>query len=79
MTVRQVLIMICAGMSSTIGQYAMTAAFRYAPPKEISIFDFTQIIFSAVMGLAFFGQIPSHYSLIAYVLLIAASLIQFRS
>ena len=79
MTVRQVLIMICAGMSSTIGQYAMTAAFRYAPPKEISIFDFTQIIFSAVMGLAFFGQIPSHYSLIAYVLLIVASLIQFRS
>ena len=79
MSVRQVLIMICAGLSSTLGQYAMTAAFRYAPPKEISVFDFTQIVFSAIMGLAFFGQIPTVYSLIAYVLLILASVIQLRA
>ena len=79
MSAYQVAMMILAGSSSTIGQYAMTAAFRYAPPTEISIFDFTQIVFSAIMGLVIFGQVPPPLSILAYILLISASLIQFSA
>jgi drug/metabolite transporter (DMT)-like permease len=78
MTGLQILIMLLAGLSSAAGQFLLTAAFRYAPPKEISVFDFTQILFSAVMGLMIFGQIPTHFSMIAYAFLILASLLQLR-
>ncbi len=73
----QVLCMLLAGASCTAAQYALTNAYRYAPPKDISIYDSTQIIFSGLLGFMLFQQVPGLTSWIAYLLIIAASVLLF--
>ncbi len=36
----------------------MTLAYLARPAKEISVFDYTQVLFSAALGFFMFGQIP---------------------
>ena len=66
----QLLSLLGAGLAATGGQFAITAAYSYAPAKEISVFDYTQIIFVAVLGLIFFSELPDIFSIIGYLILI---------
>ena len=77
MTIRQVLFLLGAGSASAMAQYCLTASYRYASPKDISVFDCTQIIFSGILGYMLFRQIPDRWSLIAYMLIILASVLLF--
>lgn len=77
MTAQQFICLLLAGGSCTAAQYSLTWAYRCASPKDISIYDSTQIIFSAVMGFVIFGQIPIVTSFIAYTLIILASALLF--
>ena len=77
MTIRQVLFLLGAGSASAMAQYCLTASYRYASPKDISVFDCTQIIFSGILGYMLFRQIPDRWSLIAYILIIMASVLLF--
>ena len=55
----------------------VTAAYTYAPAREISVYDYTQIMFSAIMGLLVFGQLPDMLSFVGYCVIIAAGVIMF--
>lgn len=77
MTWTQLLILICAGISAAGGQFTITAAYSYAPAREISVFDYTQIIFAAGLGFFVFGQIPDRLSIIGYVIICGVSLTMF--
>ena len=59
------------------GQFGVTAAYTYAPAREISVYDYTQIMFSAIMGLLVFGQLPDMLSFVGYCVIIAAGVIMF--
>ena len=50
MTWGQFFCLIGAGASAALGQFGVTLAYANAPAKEISVFDYTQVIFSAVLG-----------------------------
>lgn len=65
--------LIMAGVAAMGGQLNITAAYTYAPAKEISVFDYSQIIFAAVLGFFFFGQLPDLYSVLGYVLIVGAA------
>lgn len=73
----QVLTLLGAGLAAAGGQFSITAAYTYAPAKEISVYDYTQIIFSTIMGFLFFGQIPDIFSFIGYAVICGASVIMF--
>jgi drug/metabolite transporter (DMT)-like permease len=73
----QVAYMLLAGSSCAAAQYALTNAYRFAPPKDISIYDSSQILFSGLLGYLFFRQIPTLTSWIAYIFIIAASALLF--
>ena len=77
MTVQQTLILLLAGLAAAGGQFTITFAYSYAPAKEISIYDYTQIIFAAALGFLFFGQIPDFYSIIGYVIIAGMSFAMF--
>lgn len=77
MTAQQFVSLILAGASCAAAQYSLTWAYRCASPKDISIYDSTQIIFAAVMGFFIFGQIPPLTSFIAFALIILASVVLF--
>ena len=76
-TPKQFLILIGAGLGAACGQFSITAAYKCAPAREISIYDYSQIIFTAILGFLFFGEIPDVLSFLGYVLIIGASLFMF--
>ncbi len=77
MSPAQLCFLLMAGLAAAGGQFTITAAYSNAPAKEISIFDYTQIIFAAALGFFLFGQIPDVYSVIGYVIICSASLFLF--
>ena len=77
MTIAQLVILICAGIAAAGGQFSITAAYSYAPAREISVFDYTQIIFAALMGFIAFGDIPDKFSIIGYVIICSVSVAMF--
>lgn len=77
MSGRQLLYLIGAGLSAAGGQFAITAAYCHAPAKEISVYDYSQILFSAMLGFFLFGDRPDIYSLIGYVIICGMAVLVF--
>lgn len=71
MTVKQVLLLITAGIFGTGGQFGITLAYSLAPPKEIALFDYSIVIFAALFGFIFFFQIPDLWSIAGYIIIFA--------
>jgi drug/metabolite transporter (DMT)-like permease len=53
----------------------ITLAYSFAAAKDISIFTYASIIFTAIFGFILFGETPDLLSTIGYVVIISASLI----
>ena len=77
MTLKQTLILIGAGLAAAGGQFGVTTAYYNAPARDISVYDYSQILFSAILGYIAFRQIPDFYSLIGYVIIISMAIIVF--
>ena len=73
MTMNQFLILLMAGLMAAGGQFSITTAYNYAPGKEISIFDYSQILFAAILGFVFLDQIPDLASIVGYVIIIGTA------
>ena len=73
----QILTLLGAGLAAAGGQFGITAAYYHAPAKEISIYDYSQIIFSTILGFFLFGQVPDRYSVLGYVIICAMALWMF--
>lgn len=69
--------LLLAGLAASGGQFAITAAYCCAPAREISIYDYSQIIFSAVLGFLVFGQIPDALSWLGYIIICMMAVMMF--
>jgi drug/metabolite transporter (DMT)-like permease len=74
----QWLYLILAGVSASLGQFSITTAYKYAPAKEISVFDYTQVVFAALLGFAFLGQVPVPMSIIGYTIIICMAVLRWN-
>lgn len=79
MTTGQLLLLLAAGAAATGGQLSITAAYTKAPAKEISVFDYSQIVFAALLGFVFLGELPDIYSCIGYVIIIGAAVWKMKA
>ncbi len=77
MSAEQVLFLIGAGVSAAGGQFGITSAYCYAPAKEISVYDYSQLIFAMILGFVIFRQIPDGLSILGYLIIIAAAVVMF--
>lgn len=77
MTMTQLIYLILAGVFASIGQFGVTLAYKYAPSKEISIFDYSNIIFSAIISFIIFGVLPDYLSVLGYIIIFGASFYMF--
>ena len=78
MTPSQWLCLIGAGVAASGGQFNITAAYQNAPAKDISVFDYTQVIFAAFLGMIFLSEFPDIYSIIGYIVIIGAAVIKWN-
>ena len=75
MTFYQLSMLLLAGISATIGQYGVTFAYKFAAAKNISVFDYSQVLFSGIFGYMFFGEFPDFQSLIGYIIVISVGVV----
>lgn len=73
MTWQQVLILFGAGASAALGQFGITLAYGYAEPREIAVFDYSNILFTAAFGFLFFAQVPDAWSVLGFVAILVAA------
>lgn len=77
MSTTQLVYLLLAGLFAAGGQFSVTAAYTYAPAKEISVFDYSQVVFAAIMGFVLFGQVPDAFSFLGYFIICATAIAMF--
>lgn len=76
MTLLQLTYLLLAGVMACIAQYTVTLAYKFAPAKEVSLYGYTQIIFSALLGFVFVYELPDIFSIIGYVIIVSSSILK---
>ncbi|MBE6741354.1 MAG: DMT family transporter [Ruminococcaceae bacterium] len=70
MTTKQLVYLLLVGVCAAGGQFGITAAYTYAPSREISVYDYSNIVFVAIEGYLFLGkQIPDILSIVGYIII----------
>lgn len=77
MSLLQFVFLILAGVAAAGGQFSITKAYTKAPARDISVFDYTQVLFAALLGFIFLDQIPDMLSLIGYVIIIGSAVFKW--
>ncbi len=76
-TVYQLAMLLLCGLCATIAQFSITAAYTCAPAREISVYDYSQVIFAAIIGFFLFDQVPDVFSFAGYALIIAMAVLNY--
>lgn len=66
------------GIVATVFQLLMTAAYKYAPASELSIYSYASIIFSAILGFFIWGEVPVIFTVVGVVLILIGAYTIFR-
>lgn len=78
MTTQQFIYLLLVGVCAAGGQFAITAAYTFAPSREISVYDYSNIVFTAIEGYLFLGhQIPDALSIVGYFIICAMAVWMF--
>lgn len=73
----ELMLLILLGILAAIGQIALTFAYKGSPASEISIYDYSNIIFSSVLAYTFLNEVPDIMSISGGLLILSASAILY--
>ncbi len=79
MTAAQVAVLFGAGAGAALGQFGVTLAYRFAAPRDVAVYDYSNIIFTAALGFLLFGQIPDALSIAGMALVLAAAVLRMKT
>ena len=74
MSLKQFIFLVLAGCSAAIAQLCVTAAYQNAPARDISVFDYSQVVYAAMFGFLLWGEIPDAWSFLGYAIIIGTAL-----
>ena len=74
---RQIICLLVSGLFVAAGQICITQAYHYAPAREISVYEYTQVVFSALLGFLFLYEIPDALSFLGYILICGMGVVSF--
>ena len=78
MTSKQLVYLLMVGVCAAGGQFSITAAYTFAPSREISVYDYSNVIFTAISGYFFLGgQVPDLWSFFGYFIICAMAVWMF--
>ena len=78
MSREQLIFLLLTGISATGGQLCITKAYTKAAARDISVFDYSQILFAAALGMIFLAEAPDVFSWIGYVIIIGTAIAKWR-
>jgi drug/metabolite transporter (DMT)-like permease len=71
---RELTALILTGIFAAGGQYFLTLAYTHGPAGEVSIYNYTQVVFSILIGFILWREIPDFLSTAGAILIIGAAL-----
>lgn len=74
---KEFLLLLVMGISAMGGQIFLTNSYHYAKASEVSIYAYSNIIFSAILAGVVWGVIPDFMSIIGIFVIILASFMNF--
>ncbi len=78
MTTQQLVFLLLVGVCAAGGQFGITAAYTFAPSREISVYDYSNIVFTAIEGYLFLGhQVPDLLSIVGYLVICSMAVWMF--
>ncbi|EOA6594268.1 DMT family transporter [Vibrio vulnificus] len=70
-----ILILILVGIFTQIGQFGLTKAMQTQTAGNASAYSYVQIVFSALLGVVLFNEVPSIWTLLGGSLIVTGALI----
>ncbi len=77
-TLIQLVYLILTGVFAALGQLTLTHAYRFAPASEVSIYNYTNIIFSGIIGFLIWKEVPDVLSLLGSCLIIGVAVVVYQ-
>ena len=74
LTQQQLVLLLCAGLCGGVAQILMTEAYRHAEASTVAPFEYTSMILGIIVGYFAFGDIPTIYTLIGGIIVVAAGM-----
>lgn len=74
----QLLSLVSLGLIGTVYQWFVSAAYKYAPAGEVSIYSYSSILFSSVIGISFFSEIPGIATVAGMLSIVGGAYVVFR-
>lgn len=71
--------LILIGVFSAVGQFGLTIAYQYANASDVSIFNYTGIVFVVILGKLILNETVSPYSLIGILIIFLVSFLSYVS
>jgi drug/metabolite transporter (DMT)-like permease len=65
---------IFIGVASTVGQWIVVLAFRYADASVLAPFSYTQLLWVSILGFIVFGEVPDIWTVSGAVFIVASGL-----
>ena len=62
--------LLLAGVAATGGQVFVTKAYSHAPAKEISVYDYSIVLFAAILDFVFLSVLPNVWSFVGYGIIV---------
>ncbi|MBM7615006.1 DMT family transporter [Alkaliphilus hydrothermalis] len=75
----QALALLAVGTFATAAQYMMTYAYRYAEASDLSIYSYGNTMFSILIGIIIWGELPDAYSFLGILLILSGAYLNYRS
>ena len=70
--------LIITGLGAAGGQMALTYSYRLGKASEVSIFNYLGIIFSVIIGLVMFNEIPDIITIVGGLLIFSAGFFMYK-
>ena len=74
----QLILLLATGLFASIGQFGITYAYKYSKATEVSIYNYSAIVFGIILGFIFFHEIPDMLSLLGGAIIIGVAYYTFR-
>lgn len=66
-----------AGICAAAGQFSITKAYSCSPAKEISVYDYSQVLFASIFSIFIFAEYPDLTRISGYLIVLAMAILMF--
>lgn len=65
---------VLVGVASTMGQWIVVLAFRYADASVLAPFSYTQLLWVSILGFLVFGEVPDVWTIVGAAFIVSSGL-----